>query len=260
MSSDKIKIYKVKDSNEKHITKKGDMIDLSMRLIITGKSFLSGKTNYLTNLLLQDDARLYKNNFKGDNIYVFSSTAHTDKKMQTIIEEKDIPAENVFEDYDEEIVDTLYELRKEEYNQAIRDKETPPNVLYIFDDLSFGNNLKKKTAGAIEKLFCAGRHSLQSVIILQQKYTQSLTCARENMSAGVFFKCSDKQLDLIAEEHNFLEGGKNQFKKMFRKVTNEPHSALVINYTNPTDRMYQNQNFEIIGACGGVKGKDCKCK
>lgn len=260
MSDKKINIYKVRDSNEKHHTKKGDLIDLSMRLIVTGKSFLSGKTNYLLNLLLQDDARLYKNDFQGENIYVFSSTAHTDKKMMTLIEEKDIPAENVFTEYDEEIVDTLYELRKEEYNQAINDNEKPVNVLYIFDDLSYGNNLKQKTTGAIEKLFCAGRHSLQSIIILQQKYTQSLTCARENMTAGVFFKCSDKVLDMIAEEHNYLPEGKQQFKKMFRKVTNDPHSALVVNYTNPTEKMYMNQNFEVIGSCGGVKGKDCKCK
>jgi len=257
MSDSKIKIHKVRDSNEKHITKKGDMIDLSMRLIITGKSFLSGKTNFLCNILLQNDPRMYRNNFQ--KIYIFSSTAHTDAKMQMIIEELEIPDDQVFTEYDEEIVDTLYELNKEEYNEAVRDKEKPNNILYIFDDLSYGNNLKKSQTGAIEKLFCAGRHTLQSIIILQQKYTQSLTCARENMTAGVFFKCSDKQLDLVAEEHNFLEGGKNQFKKMFRKVTNEPHSALIINYSNPTEKMYQNQNFEIIGPCGGVKGKDCPC-
>ena len=257
--SNKVSIYKVRDSNEKHITLKGDLFDLSFRLIITGKSFLSGKTNLLLNLLLQDDPKLYKKNFKGDNIYVFSSTANTDKKMMTLIEEKDIPDSNIFTEYDEEIVDTLYELRKEEYNEAIREKEKPENVLYIFDDMSFGNTLKSKSSGAIEKLFCAGRHSLQSIVILQQKYTQSLTCARENMTGGIFFKCSDKQLDLIAEEHNYLEGGKNQFKKMFRKSTNNPHSFLVINYSNPTEKMYLNKNFEVIGPCGEVKGKNCKC-
>lgn len=255
-----IKIHKVRDSNEKHYTLKGDMFDLSFRLIITGKSFSSGKTNLLLNLLLQDDPRLYRGDFKGENIYVFSGTAHTDKKIKTLIEEKDIPESNIFDEFDDEIVDTLYELNKEKYNEAINEKETPENVLYIFDDLSFGGNMKKSQFGAIAKLFCNGRHSLQSVVILQQKYTDSLVCARENMSAGIFFKCSDKQLDTISDEHNFLEGGKKQFKTMFRKTTNEPHSFLVVNYSNPTEKMYMNKNFEVIGACGGVKGKDCKCE
>ena len=74
-----IEIFKVRDKSEKNYISKGDMFDLPMRLLIVGKSFLSGKTNLLTNLLLQDDQRLYKDNFKGENIYIFSASLNTDK-------------------------------------------------------------------------------------------------------------------------------------------------------------------------------------
>ncbi len=64
---------------------------------------------------------------------------------------------------------------------------------------------------------------------------------------------------LPSEDHNFLVEGKNQFKKMFREVTREPHSFLVVNYSNPPEKLYMNKNFKPIGPCGKVKGEDCDC-
>ena len=258
MGHNPIEIYKVKDKNEKHYTKKNGMFDLAFRLLIVGKSFLSGKTNLLLNFLLQNDPRLYKQDFKGDNIYIFSASVFTDDKMRTLVEEKEIPSNNLFDTYDEEVVDTLYELMKEEFNEKIRENEKPENKLIIFDDMSFGGNLKKKGNGAIAKIFCNGRHILLSSIITAQKYTDILTTCRENMTGGIFFKCSEKQLDLIESEHNFLEN-KKDFRHMFRVTTEEPHSFMVVNYTNPPEQLYMNKNFEAIGKCGGVKGKSCNC-
>ena len=258
MTHNSIQIYKVKDKNEKHYTKKDDMFDLSFRLLIVGKSFLSGKTNLILNLLLQNDPRLYKNDFKGENIYIWSASVYTDDKMKVLIEEKDIPSSNLFDSYDEETVNVLYELQKEDFNEKIQNEEKPSNKLFIFDDMSFGGELKKKNYGAISKIFCNGRHCLLSSIISGQRYTQIHTDCRENMTGGVFFKCSEKQLDLIESEHNFLEN-KKDFRKMFRKTTDQPHSYLVVNYSNPPEKLYMNKNFEAIGKCGGVKGKTCTC-
>jgi len=130
MTHNSIQIYKVKDKNERHYTKKDDMFDLSFRLLIVGKSFLSGKTNLLLNFLLQNDPRLYKQDFKGENIYIWSASIYTDDKMKVLIEEKDIPSSNLFDTYDEETVDMLYELQKEEFNEKRQNDEKVENKLF----------------------------------------------------------------------------------------------------------------------------------
>lgn len=253
-----VEIFRVKDKNEKHYRKKGDMFDMSFRLLICGKSFLSGKSNLIVNLLLQDDSRLYKNEFKGENIYLFSPSAHTDAKMKMIVEEKEIPPCNVFTSFDDDIIDALYENTKDEFNRAINEKEKPEHTLFIFDDMSYGGNLKSRKHGAIEKIFCNGRHSLISCIVTAQQYVQVPSCVRENVTGAILFKCTDRQLEVITEEHNFLEDRK-QFRKMYRNVTTEPHTFLCVNYSNPPEKMYMNKNFQPIGPCGKVKGKGCNC-
>jgi hypothetical protein len=254
-----IEIYKVKDKSEKHYTKKGDMFDLPMRLLVVGKSHLSGKTNLLTNLLLQEDERLYRNNFKGENIYVFSGSLGTDKKLDKIITQLDIPESNLFNEFDEDTLEALLDITKDNYDDAISENEKPQHTLFILDDMSFGGNLKKHTNGAIAKAFCNGRHYLASAILTSQKYTDILTSCRENASGCILFKCSDKQLDTIGDDHNYLTEGKKQFKKMFREVTTEPHSFMVVNYSNSPDKLYMNKNFKAIGPCGKVKGEGCNC-
>lgn len=249
-----VKIYKVKDKSEKHYVDKGDLFNLPMRLLIVGKSHLSGKTNLLTNLLLQDDSDLYRKEFKnGEDIFIFSGSLDTDKKIKTIIEEKDIPNSNLFNEFDDDILDAILDDIKDRYI------ENPTHSLIILDDMSFGGNLKKKTYGALGRLFSNGRHFGASVILTSQKYTDILSGARENCSGCILFKCTDKQLETISEEHNFLENRKD-FKKMFRTVTTEPHSFLVVNYSNKPEKMYMNNEFKPIGPCGKVVGDGCNCK
>jgi hypothetical protein len=254
-----IEIYKVKDKSEKHYTKKGDMFDLPMRLLVVGKSHLSGKTNLLTNLLLQEDERLYRNNFLGQNIWVFSGSLGSDKKLDKIISQLDIPESNLFSEFDEDTLEALLDITKENYDDAIANGEKPQHTLFILDDMSFGGNLKKHTNGSIAKLFSNGRHYLASCYLSSQRYVDVLCSCRENCSGVILFKCTDRQLETIAEDHNFLTEGKKQFKKMFREVTTEPHSFMVVNYSNPPDKLYMNKNFKAIGPCGKVKGEGCNC-
>ena len=54
----------------------------------------------------------------------------------------------------------------------------------------------------------------------------------------------NKQLDLIADDHNYLETGKKAFQKMFRKATDEPFSKLVINFSKP--ELYYDTHFQPI--------------
>lgn len=252
-----IQIYRVKDAKEKHYKNKGMLFDLPMKLLLCGKSQYSGKSSIILNYFCQNDERLYKNDF--EEIYIFSGSASTDNKIKTLIAQLDIPEENIHSEFNEDMLEAIYDLTEEEYEESIENGESPKHVLLILDDISFNGDLKKKNNGILNKVFCNGRHINLSIIVTSQKYSQLHTCQRENATGVICWSCTDKQLELIADDHNILDS-KKQFKKMFRTVTEKPYTALVINYSNPKDDRYMNINFEPIGECGKVKGKECDCK
>ena len=239
-----IKILKMRDKNESHHRKKGKLFDLPMKLLVVGKSQLSGKSNLIGNLLLQEDKRLYRNEFEGDNIYIVSPSARTDDKIRTIIEELDIPGSNVFEDYNEMELDALYEVLKDEYNNALANKEKPVHSLIIFDDMSAGGNLKRNMNGVMSKIFCNGRHIMLSVIVSAQKYTDILSTCRENTTGAILFSGTDRQLESIADDHSHID--RKEFKKLYRKLTNEKHSFMVVNYSNDLPARYMDKNFKPV--------------
>lgn len=243
--SDKIQILKMKDTNEKLHKKKGLLFDLPMKLLIIGKSQLSGKSNLIGNLLLQEDKRLYRDEFDGDDIYIVSPSAYTDKKIRTLIEEQDIPASNVFEEYNENELDNLYEILKDEFNMAIEEKEKPKHKLMIFDDMSASGLLKKNMNGVMSKIFCNGRHIMLSVIVTAQKYSDILTTCRENTSGVIAFAGTERQMQQIIDDHNHFDD-KRKFVKLFRRLTNEPHSFMVVNYSNPVQTRYMDKNFKPV--------------
>ena len=57
-------ILKVKDKTDSYYTHLKDIFDIPFRIIIVGKSFLSGKSTVILNLLLRDS--FYKDHFKGE--------------------------------------------------------------------------------------------------------------------------------------------------------------------------------------------------
>jgi hypothetical protein len=238
-----MKIYKVKDNKENYFIKKENLFNMPFRVLIVGKSMLSGKSNIITNLLLRDD--FYMNDFEPENIFIVSPSLKTDEKIKKIVSVKEIPESNLFDDYDEDVLEALYELIKEDYNNAIENDTKPTHKLIIFDDMSFGGKLKDKRNGFMSKLFCNGRHLLINTLITSQKYSDILTTCRENATALILFTCSNKQLELIEADHNVL-GSKKDFQKLFRDATEEPHSFLVVNYSSSKNKMYQNSDFEVI--------------
>lgn len=259
MSSKPIQILKVKDSKERFYKKKGLLFDLPFRLLLIGKSQFSGKSSCIINLLLQDDGRLYKNEFEGDNIYIFSGSIKTDNKIKTLITEFDIPTENLFEEYSEDALEAIYEIVEEDYQEAIDNKEKPPNSLIILDDIAFSGGLKGKQSGQITRLACNGRHINLSFIATSQKYGGMVsTVLRENATGLIIWESSNKQLELISDDHNNYEN-KKDWMKMVRKRTAEPHSFFVINYSNPPNQRFLTMGFEPIGPCGRTKAEGCPC-
>tara|TARA_Y100001963_G_scaffold72961_1_gene101453 strand:- start:3465 stop:4199 length:735 start_codon:yes stop_codon:yes gene_type:complete len=242
----KIQILKLKDKTDSFTKKKNKTFDLPMRLLITGKTGM-GKTNILANLLLNENSEFYRKDFDPENIFIFSNSLDGDNKLKIIIRELDIPEENLYKKYDEEVVEVIYDMLMENYNEAIEDKEKPKMSLFIFDDVSFDNSLQgKEKESQMNRIFMNGRKFLISTIATSQKYGGAGGFGvglRENASGLILGKSSNKQLDLIEQDHNYLKN-KKDFREMFLDNTKDKHDFLVINYSKP--ELYFSKEFLSI--------------
>lgn len=242
MSNKNYSILKMKDKFQSYKIKLPIIFDIPLRLLIVGKSELSGKSNLIANLILRD--KFYRKYFEPDNIVIVCQSSNLDDKWQTMIRELDIPDMNVLTSFNEDKLEALYEIVREEYEKSIERRKKPKHWLFIFDDVSYSGDLKAHTHGIIAKLFMNGRHLLISTIITSQKYSDILTGARENATGLILFSCTNKQLDTIYEEHSVLP--RKEFFKLFHDTTAEPYSFLVINYSNPKKERYLDKEFNVI--------------
>jgi len=80
----KLTLQRIKDKGDKNTTDKGLLFNLSMRLIIVGKTG-AGKTDFLTGILTSDD--FYNKDFVGRNIYLFSPMIN-DYKLEYLVAKK----------------------------------------------------------------------------------------------------------------------------------------------------------------------------
>ena len=233
------KILRVKDSSDKFL-KKHFLFDIPFRILINGKSQLSGKTTIILGLLL-DPAFKYHDKFKGDNIYIVSDNK-LDQKLKLLMEYKEIPESNYMK-YDEEKLTVLYDELEEDFLlEQAEGKIT--NKLIVFDDCGYSGNLRNKSAGIISKLISNGRHLNLSQIYSSQRFSMCSTTLRSNLTGAILFNTSMKELEMIAEDFNYLSSRK-QFIKMFRDYTKEARSFLVVNFTNDGG-IYMNSEFKTI--------------
>ena len=165
-------------------------------------------------------------------------------KLKIIIRELDIPEENLFKKYDEEVVEVIYDMLMENYNESIEEGEKPKHSLMIFDDVSFDGSLKgKEKESQMNRIYMNGRKFLISSLATAQKYSSFGTGLRENASGLLLGKSSNKQLDLIEQDHNYLKN-KKDFRDMYLDNTKDKHDFLVINYSKP--ELYFSKDFEPI--------------
>ena len=230
------KVFKMKDKHEKHYIDKGFLPNLPMKLLAVGRSHISGKTNLCGSLILLDS--FFNKNFSGNDIYIISKSIKSDDKINTIIEVKNIPEENLFDCADPDIIEALYEKIEEEF---LNTKGKKKHYLFYFDDCSCSGALKGKR-NIVQTLFQMGRHINISVIACSQVYNDIDINMRRNASAIISFNISDKDLDILCDENNYLENRKD-FKKLFRNTVNAKHKFLCINYSNNQEDMYLDSNF-----------------
>tara|TARA_R110002072_G_scaffold64875_1_gene161030 strand:+ start:1622 stop:2356 length:735 start_codon:yes stop_codon:yes gene_type:complete len=239
------KIEKMRDNTDSFITqKKNNLFDLPMRLLFIAKTGDS-KSTTLGNMLLKEEG--YKLDFTPDKIFIFSGSLKGDAKIKTIVNQLDIPQENLFDGYDDDVLNVVYEMLIEDYTDNIDEGITNKrllNSLIIFDDLAFNGTLKAANKeNLIKKLFMNSRKFLVSVIVISQKYSSIGTELRENASGLIIGKASNKQVDLIEQDHNYLEN-KKEFKSIFKQATDIPYGKLVINFSKP--ELYYNADFKPL--------------
>jgi len=241
-----LKIYKMNDKSDSFTTKKKIIFDIAFRLIITGKTG-TGKTSALGSLLLLP--QFYKNDFKGDNIYIFSALVN-DFKMEQIIKSKKIPEMNIFTGFDDELLNALYDKLVEEAKEDVARKKKIRNTLIILDDVSFDGSLRNGLYNAVSRVFMNGRKQNISIIITAQYFSHILPSVRANASGAILYNTNDKQLDLINDDYNFINvekgSNKSMFKKMFRDNVKEIHDFIVVNFSNKRDELYLNKDFKPI--------------
>ena len=237
------KILKVRDKNDSYYTPVDRLFDLPFRLLINGKSQLSGKTTIILNLLLNPTFG-YDKLFDGDDITIVSNNK-LDNKLSIMADKLDIPEENRIE-FDEDHLQILYEDMEEQFQEDVGEGLKPKNKLIIFDDCGYSGSLRSYNKGnIIDKMICNGRHLNLSQIYTSQRFSQCSTCLRTNLTGAIMFSTSMKELELIAEDFNYTES-KKQFIKMFRETTKIPRSFMVINFSNSPDEMYLDTEFQPI--------------
>jgi len=195
-----INIYKVNDNTDNN-HQVMPLFDLPMRLLINGKSQLSGKTTLILNMLMNPEFG-YDKKFDGENIYIVSDNK-LDNKIKILMEYKDIPKENHFP-YDEDVLEMLYENLEQEFMDEMEEDGKSTPKLIIMDDVGYSGNLKNKNFGMITKLIANGRHLNLSQIYTSQRFSMVSTSLRSNLTGAILFNTSMKELELIAEDFNYM--------------------------------------------------------
>ena len=242
--SKKYEILKIRDKNDGYYTAVDDLFDVPFRILINGKSQLSGKTTTILNLLANPTFG-YDKMFKGDDIWIISNNK-LDNKLKMMCDRLEIPDKNCSV-YDENHIERLYESIEDMFLEETEDNGKPKNRLIIFDDCGYSNSLKNKQAGVISRLICNGRHVNLSQIYTSQKYSQCSTTLRTNVTGCILFGTSMKEVDLISEDMNYFDD-KKTFIKMFREYTKTPRSFLVVNFSKGlnSDLLYYDHEFKPI--------------
>ena len=247
---------KMRDKSDKFTIIKKDIPSLPMRLLAIGRTG-SGKSNVaLGNLLLRDE--FYREDFIPENIFVFSGSLKGDMKLQTIIQELDIPKSNLFDSFNEQEAHVIYDDAVDNFKDAVNEGEKPEHTLFIFDDLGFTNlQNKNKKNSVLDKIFSNGRKYLISIITLNQRMTQLSTNAREQASALILWSSTNKQLDLVEQDFNYMSGKnpKKRFLDMVKKYTQTGNIHDFMVFDLGKKEMYRDKNFQPICTCENDSNK-----
>ena len=242
--SKKLKLYKMIDKTDSNTTEKDIIDNVPFRMIICGRSGL-GKTSLIGGLLLLPN--FFKNDFLGERIFLFSPMKN-DYKMSVIVKEKDVPADNIFTEYDDDVLNALYDSLVDEYEENLEDgvkDKKKLNSLIILDDMSFDGSLKSGMYNAINRVFMNGRKNMISICVSSQLYVQISTGQRSNATSIFFYNSAMRQRELFETDNNYLQS-KKQFFKMLDDNLKNKRDFIYVNYSNEKDKFYLDKDFNVI--------------
>lgn len=233
-------ILKMRDKTDNYMIEKKDIPSMPFRMVISAPSGM-GKTNMLGSFLLLDE--FYKKHLDPDYIYIFSGSL-SEQKLATIIKQLDIPKSNLFPDYDELALETIYDMLVDDFNEAIENKKKPKQSLIILDDLGYKSLFKNsRKNNQVDRLFCNGRKYLINTILVLQRYTQVSTTCRSNLTTLILGKVPNKELELVEADLNFMDD-KKKFLQMVRDHTEDKRDFIIFDLSKKD--IYRNKNFEPI--------------
>jgi len=213
----------------------------------------SGKSTLLNSLLCSDGRKIRNQNKNKskfyyklfERVYIFSPSIKTSSKPFPL------PPENIFDDYDPEILNNLIE------NIA---KDENLNCAFIFDDvISKINKNNGENSKNLHRMLLNRRHILYnpndlddehisgcSSFITSQRYNLlPLTIRTSGISHLILFKITNQKdlNDVWVECANEMDF--KQFKKICDFVWKEPHNFLYIILDEDISRKYH-RNFDLI--------------
>jgi len=185
----------------------------------------------------------YRGCFK--RIVIIARTAHLDHSYIQLREwaEKHLKQDHkvrpfVYVDFDEEALMSIFNehakqvakeklQRKEEHS-----KEPLSGLLWCIDDLSDSQHLRTRNESVLNKIFCTGRHSSQSVWLNCHALSACGTLLRKGASCLVIFKISNaKEMEMLETEYAHLVGGREVFREIYNMAVGKgapPYSFLTI--------------------------------
>ena len=233
------KVLRMKDKSDDFVIKKDKLDDISFRMLICGRSGL-GKTNLIASLLCLPEN--FGNDFSGSDIILFTPLQN-DFKMQNLIKFKEV--EEVYTEYNDEILNNVYDNLVDEFELSVMDKKKPKHKIIVLDDVSFGSALTGKK-NALNRVFMNGRKHNISVIVSTQKYSQLATGIRANASSIFFYNSSMKEKELFELDANYIGNRKGFFKMLSDNLTSK-RDFIYCNFTSENVKdMYMDTNFNII--------------
>ena len=153
--------------------------------------------------------------------------------------------ERLFEEYDEETLDTLMKNQDKIVNHLTnmgKEMTDADHLCFVFDDMVGSGLFNQKRNNAFKRLTVRRRHFCSSVIGVVQAYKEFPKTSRNNTNIYILFRIeSDEELSAIYKD--FPCGLKpHVWLSVYKYCTREPYHFMMINLqtSNPDHRIIKN--------------------
>ena len=185
----------------------------------------AGKTTLLLNLLKTPvkQGGLKK---RFDNIYLFSPTARSDKKMALLVEELE-PEGKFFDIFNDENSNEVIENIK-----AYHEEHPNGNCMIIMDDCMTDLPKSFERTGQLNRFITQARHYRCWLVFLTQRYIGLNRLIRSQADLISYFKTDNtRELKALIDDVNI---DKDVLQALYEYATEQPNDFLHINLLNRT--------------------------